>query len=48
MDSFRPRLFLQEINSKFEGTFTALQGHAKVRVPENRWYCYHTFLKYSS
>ena len=30
MDSFRPRLFLQEINSKFEGTFTALQGHAKV------------------
>ena len=30
MDSFRPRLFMQEINSKFEGTFTALKGHAKV------------------
>ena len=29
-DSFRLRFFLQEINSKFEGTFTALQGRAKV------------------
>ena len=30
MDSFGLMLFLWEINSNCEGTFTALQGHAKV------------------
>ena len=30
MDNFRVRLFLKEIHSKFEGTFTAPPGHAKV------------------